>query len=290
MNAETAELIPESLSELWDFSDQSTSGKRFVQFRERAINDGLIELAALAETQLARSLGLDRKFDAGFAILDEVDQRYPDQSGELAVRVQLERGRLLNSSGKQVLSIPLFTGAWEESLRAGLDALAVDAAHMLGIVLDGEVCMEWNEKALKIAMTSSHPAAQKWKGSLLNNMGWAYHSTGNYTRAMELFEQALEFRIIQGASSQIRIARWSIGRCFRSMGQLDVAISVQRSLEMDPDADGYVFEELGECLQAQGNVQEAKPYFAKAYSMLSQDAWFVANETERLDRLKVLGQ
>ena len=34
---------------------------------------------------------------------------------------------------------------------------------------------------------------------------------------------------------------------------------------------------------------EAQPYFAKAYKVLSEDEFLVENESERLDRLKKLG-
>jgi len=289
MDATDAELINESLAQLWDFGNPSASGERFNVFRERAAKAGLNELAALTCTQIARSLGLNRKFDEGFAMIDSIKQEHPDANGELKVRLGLERGRLFNSSGKKVESAPDFVSAWEEARSSGLDGLAVDAAHMLGIVLDGLDGMDWNERALSLAVGSDQPSANKWKGSLLNNMGWAYHEAANYQRAMELFEQALELRIEEGKPEQIRIARWCVGRCFRSLGEFDVALSIQRSLENDPDADGYVFEELGECLLAQGQGNDAKPNFAKAHQMLSQDPWLVANEADRLNRLKELG-
>ncbi len=289
MDATNAELINESLAQLWDFGNPSASGERFIVFRERAAKAGLDELAALTRTQIARSLGLGRKFDEGFAMIDSIMQEYPEASGELKVRLVLERGRLLNSSGKKVESAPEFVSAWEEARCSGLDGLAVDAAHMLGIVLDGLDGMDWNERALTLAVGSDQPSANKWRGSLLNNMGWAYHEAENYQRAMELFEQALELRVEGGKPERIRIARWCVGRCFRSLGKFDVALSIQRSLENDPEADGYVFEELGECLLAQGHSNDAKPNFTKAHKMLSQDPWLVANEAGRLNRLKELG-
>jgi hypothetical protein len=35
---------------------------------------------------------------------------------------------------------------------------------------------------------------------------------------------------------------------------------------------------------------EAKPYFKKAYELLSKDIWMAENEKPRLDRLKELGE
>jgi hypothetical protein len=53
--------------------------------------------------------------------------------------------------------------------------------------------------------------------------------------------------------------------------------------------NGFVFEEIGECLLALQRGEEAKPYFAKAYEVLSQDVWLVKNEPDRITRLKQLG-
>ncbi len=288
-NPDTIELQSESLLTLWDFNDPSASADRFTRFRSRAHEAGLDELVAMADTQIARTHGLERRFNEGHELIDSIERMHPQASGELAVRIGLERGRLLNSSGEKAGSEPHFVSAWEEAQECGLDGLAVDAAHMLGIVLDGQAGMDWNERALALAIESNQPAANKWKGSLLNNMGWSYHGLEQYERAMELFEQALALRLEQGEPGPIRIARWCVGRCYRSLGRFEVALSIQRSLENDPAADGYVFEEIGECLHAMGEVDEAKPIFAKAYELLSKDLWLVANEGDRLARLKALG-
>ncbi len=70
---------------------------------------------------------------------------------------------------------------------------------------------------------------------------------------------------------------------------------MQKTLEKEYDEkgieqDGYVFEEIGECLLLLNKNEEAKPYFAKAYEYLSKDKWLVDNEPERLERLKELSE
>jgi len=289
MNDDTPELVSKSLAGLWDFGDPKASGERFEQLRSRAAESNLDELAAMASTQIARSLGLQRSFEDGAAILESVLIDHPKPCGELAVRIDLERGRLLNSSGDKGASIAHFVSAWDEARKAKLDGLAVDAAHMLGIVVEGAGGMEWNERALELAVSSNQPAANKWQGSLYNNMGWSYHEAGNFDRALELFEGALGLRIEDQEAGPIRIARWCIGRCLRSLDRIDEALAIQRMLERDPDADGYVYEELGECLLIQCKSDEAKQYFIKAYEKLSADPWLVANESDRLNRLNNLG-
>jgi hypothetical protein len=60
----------------------------------------------------------------------------------------------------------------------------------------------------------------------------------------------------------------------------------QRSLPND----GYLVEEIGECLLAKGHPDQAQPFFASAYAILSQDEWLLQNEASRIDRLKMLGK
>ena len=78
------------------------------------------------------------------------------------------------------------------------------------------------------------------------------------------------------------------------MGQVEIALANQLQLHAERAAEesptGFVCEELAECLYLMDRLDEAQEYFARAYDMLSQEAWFVANEPERLQRLAELGE
>ena len=78
-----------------------------------------------------------------------------------------------------------------------------------------------------------------------------------------------------------------MGRGLRSLNRFDEALAIQQQLE--GAGDGYVEEEIGECLLALGRVDEAKPYFARAYTRLTQDDYLVKHEGARLERLRSLG-
>jgi tetratricopeptide (TPR) repeat protein len=146
---------------------------------------------------------------------------------------------------------------------------------------------------LDYAEKSPQPRAQKWLASLYNNLGWTYHDLKQYDRALELFQKALTWREQQGDPTTIRIARWCVGRTLRSLNRVDEALAIQRALRNELQEtggkDGYVQEELGECLLLQGSA-EAQEHFALAYQILSQDPWLSENEPVRLERLKILGQ
>jgi tetratricopeptide (TPR) repeat protein len=122
---------------------------------------------------------------------------------------------VFNSSGKPDQARPLFLAAWEKARTAKLDFLAVDAAHMLGI-LDG---LEWHEKAIALAEASSDPKAQGWMGSLLNNLGWTYYDKGDYRKALEVFERDLKWFEERKKDKQAGIAREAIAECQKQLAQ-----------------------------------------------------------------------
>lgn len=274
-------MTSEEIDALWDYNEPAKSFEKFQL--------ALASAPASADeirTQIARSLGLQRKFDEGRAEIAKITSK---PTPIVAVRVALESGRLDNSSGNKAAAQPFFLEAYNLANKHKFDFYAVDAAHMMGIVTSDAVSLEWNEKAIAMAEASKDKRARNWKGSLLNNTGWTYHDMGQYDKALSLFQRALEFQTEQGKEPNIRIARWAVGRCLRSLKRYDEAMAIQRSLEGGPSA-GYVEEELGELLLVTDHADQSKPYFKKAYELLSGDIWLKANEAPRLERLKKLGE
>lgn len=281
------------LDDLWDYSDPAASEARFRQRLSELGDEANPAQLAEAQTQLARSQGLQRHFDDAHATLDLVAVHLAKMPARVQVRYALERGRVFNSSGQPERAVPLFEAAWEQACTAGEDGLAVDAAHMLGIAELGERGMAWNLKALELARASSQPAANRWQGPLYNNIGWSYFDAGQYEDALGMFEQALAWQQANGLEKEIRIARWCIARDLRALGRIEEALAMQQALyaeyEQSLAEDGYVSEELGECLLALGRPAEARPHFQRAYALLSQDIWLPLREPDRLARLQRLG-
>jgi tetratricopeptide (TPR) repeat protein len=210
---------------LWEFEDPAGSEARFR------------ELQAEAMTQRARAVGLQRRFDEADRLLDEAAGLAG--TARTRTRVLLERGRVRNSAGDAASARPLFQEAFET---ADDEALKVDAAHMLGIVDDPS----WTERALALAEASTDPKARRWRGSLLNNLGWARHDAGNYGEALALFQAALAERREHGTARQLQVARWCLARCLRSLGRRDEALAIQEQLAVEVPDDRYVREELVE--------------------------------------------
>lgn len=271
------------IAELWDFDRPDVSEERF----RAALGAATGSDALVLRTQLARALGLQRRFDEAAAELDAV----PD-NGDPLVRTyrELERGRVLNSGGDPDAARARFLTALAEAEAAGLDHLAADAAHMMAIVEPGEAQIPWAERALAIAGASADPRARRWIGSVSHNLGWTLHGLGRHEEALAVWRRALvfreeQFREKQGDAGALHIAQWTVARGLRSLGRYEEALAIQRDLAGRVDSDGYVREELGELLLALGRPDEARPHFAAAYAMLSQDEWLAADEPDRLARL-----
>jgi tetratricopeptide (TPR) repeat protein len=288
---------------LWDYGQPRATEQAFRNLLD--LVDPLDPLSVAGEpdrvaylfellTQIARAQGLQGRFEEAHRTLDEVESALANAQPRVHLRYLLERGRVWNSSGSIEQSVPLFTEAWELASAAGEDALAVDAAHMVAIVAPAQEKLVWNLRALDLARRSTDAKAQKWIGSLLNNIGWTYHDAGRYEDALDTLQRALAWQEQEGTTRQIEIARWCVGRTLRSLRRVEEALALQRSLLSDLDArgeaDGYVHEELAECLLAVGRGEEARPHFAAAHAELSHDSWLVAHEAERLRRLGMMAE
>jgi tetratricopeptide (TPR) repeat protein len=199
-----------------------------------------------------------RAFTAAHETLDEAE-RLLDRAGPRArVRSLLERGRVINSAGEPERAAPSFVAAWELARTEGEDALAVDAAHMLGIVLPPPSGLEWTRRALALAETSADARARRWQGSLLNNLGWTFHDAGDFATALGLFSRATSWQDEHGTIESRRVARWCVARTLRSLGRVTEALDRQQALHDElttaGQEDGFVDEEIGECLLALGRI------------------------------------
>ncbi len=294
MSKSQATPLPD-FDSLWDYDKPAETEARFRELIPKTASSGNVAYRAELFTQIARTLGLQQKFDSAHALLDTVQPLLPKAGNRAHVRYLLERGRVFNSSNKQSEAMPLFLEASQLASDKDLDFFAVDALHMLGIAAPAEERMDWNLKAVALAEKSKDPKARNWLGSLYNNIGWTWFDQKQYDSALAIFEKGLAFRIKQGKPIPIRIARWSIAKSLRMLQKTSSALIMQRDLLAEWEAsgdemDGYVYEELAECLLELKETAEATKYFALAYGLLSKDKWVSRDEPERLARLKRLGE
>ena len=226
-------------ADLWDFDDPTASEHRL---REAAVGPD----RAVMLTQAARALGLQQEYDAGHALLDEVAALPLDD--EARVRVLLERGRLLRSAGDAEGARPHFEAAAQTASSARLDALHVDALHMLALVAEPTERDAITGRALAIARASTDPAVRDWDATLLNNLGMSQAEAGDFEAALISFEDALAARTRLGDPARTRVARWMVAWALRHLGRRVEALMLQRHLRAELDAAGltdpHVDEEL----------------------------------------------
>lgn len=279
----------DELDALWDYSRPAETEARFREWLLATETDPAARVELL--TQIARAQGLQRRFDEARATLLGAAAEPAAGQGRPRIRLLLEQGRVANSSGDPAGARPYFEQALALAAAEPAEAFyAIDAAHMLAIVAPPSETLAWNLHALALAEAATDERARRWRGSLLNNIGWAYHAAGDYEAALDYLERALAFRRAHGPEAEIGVARWCVARVRRDLGQTAEALAEQRALLAEYDAldepSGYVYEEIGECLLLLGKPVAARPYLAAAYQLLSADSWLAANEPERLARLR----
>ncbi len=268
-----------AFDELWDYADPAATE---LAFRAASVPEAQ---ALQLQTQIARTLGLQARFDEAVAVLDAVDAE--PRGAVTTVRSLLERGRVLNSSGDPAAAAPHFRSAWTLACAQRLDFHAVDAAHMLGIVSPPEEAATWNQTALEVAAKSTDPRAARWEASLRNNIGWSQHEAGDFEAALASFEAALVLREDAGKAASIAHARWAVARTLRSLERYDEALAIQTALAEGAE-DGWVFEELALCHEALGDTEAAATWAARALPLLEAEGWIGEEQPDRLEALRAL--
>jgi tetratricopeptide (TPR) repeat protein len=196
-----------ALDELWLFDDPALSEERFRVELEQGGPWDDTERAELI-TQLARAIGLQGRFDEAAALLIELG----DEAPVVGVRVLLESGRLMNSSGHPDAAIGLFRQAASIAARAGLLFLEVDALHMLAIA-DPADAEDWTAQAVDLAEASPDPRINRWLVSLHSNLGWYRLEASDPSAALESFTEASRWADLVGTDDQRTWAAEAIAEC-----------------------------------------------------------------------------
>ncbi|MFF1572420.1 hypothetical protein ACFVWR_06700 [Leifsonia sp. NPDC058292] len=230
-------LDQSELDALWNFDDPIASAHRFAQAAAEA--DRTEAERAELETQRARALGLQHRFDEADALLDSLEPAI----GVLDVRIQLERGRLRRSAGRREEAVSLFAEALARARRDGELFLAVDAIHMLAIA-DPESSESWTTEGLAELAATNDPRTLRWAVSLHNNRGWTLIGEGDTAEALVEFVAARDAASAVGTADQLFWAEWSVGHALRLLGRDEEALGIQRRLLAERPEDPDVAAEL----------------------------------------------
>lgn len=268
--------MADRLRPLWDFDDLDVSEERFrAQLELETTDAGRAEVL----TQLARVEGLRDRFEECDALLMEAETL-----GGAEARVLLERGRRERSSGRPGAGLANFERAFEVAQASDDEVLAVDAAHMLAIVDDGEA---WTARAVEIAAGSDDPGVRYWLGPLYNNIGWSRYEAGDAAGALEAFELALAARERDDPRPYPReLGRYAVGKALRALGRPEEAAAALEQCVAWAAAegveDGWFHEELAEDYAALGRDADAREQALRALALTTAD------DPARLERLRHL--
>ena len=277
---------------LWNYGLPAATEAKFRALMPCAEAPGNEDYCLQLRTQIARTYSLRGEFDEAHRILDDVENQLTDELVVARIRYLLERGRTWKSAGTCERACSLFHEAWELARANGEDFYAIDAAHMMGASTPTCDRLDWNAKAMEVAEASPDPHARRWLGALYNNSGMAHLDAGRFEHALECFRRGVEFRETHGGGRKAkRIAKWCVAHTLRRMDRIDEALRMQRELEIawsedGGDQDGFVFEEIAECLLWQGEDEQARAYFKKALPLLEKIRWIADGEPDRLARIR----
>ena len=266
----------------------SDSARLEARFRERLVDSSNDEQLTL-QTQIVRTHSLRSRFGEAHALPDQIEPCMTHAGPKPRVRYLLERGRSLRSSNQKERALSLFMQAADRAGAARLDELTVEAMHMEALVVPhADAQLEWNRRALALAMPSKEPNARNWDASFANHIGMTHHEQGNYAQALASFQTALAARERMGHPARTREAQWMIAWNLRFTKRHDETVLILRRLEAQTAAapTGFGFEELGEDLLALGRPAEAQPLFATAWERLSRDESPERPDAARLGRLR----
>ena len=200
------------LDELWEFDDADLSESRFRVELEHGGPWDETERAELM-TQLARAIGMLGRFDEAAAVLIDI------ASAEIIVglRVLLESGRIMNSSGNTDAATALFRQAALIASAADQLFLQIDALHMLAIV-DAGGAEHWTESAIRLAEVSPKSRTQRWLVSLHSNIGWRRLEGGAAASALASFTEASRWADLVGTEQQREWTKVAVDDCRKLLG------------------------------------------------------------------------
>lgn len=253
------------LDALWDYARPAASEQRLRQALGSARGDDALVL----RTQIARSLGLQQRFDEAHRELDAIEPALATAGEAPRVHALIERGRALRSAGREAEAEPLLRRAFDRADRARLEFLAADALHMVALVQGTpEAQIEINRRVVALARNAVDPRARAWEAAALNNIGVVLNGLGRHDEALPTLRDALSAYERHGRVRNVRIARWMVAHTLRRLGRLDEALAMQRSLEAEwaaaGAADPYVFDEIAEIHALRGDADRATHYRALA--------------------------
>jgi tetratricopeptide (TPR) repeat protein len=278
-----------SIDDLWNYNEPEESERRFRNALPDARRSGDRAYEVELRTQLARAVCLQRRYEEAHAILDDAEPLLSAAMSRPRIRVLLERGRILNDTLRTAEALECFQEAWRLAESTPETLLAADVLHMLAYVTAGEESIRWHQTAIDFCQQQPGEPFRRWQSSLHMNLADKFEELGDYGTGLVHVHQSFVIAESLGWTARVIDAKNIIARLKRLSGDVAGAISLIEELIKIDSPRGYVCEEYAECLLALGRESEARQQFQRAYELLSKDPWYSPTQTERLERMRRLG-
>ena len=285
-----------NISDLWDFADPQASEKIFLK-KMKEHSKSAFEVWEL-QTQVARALGLQKKFIEAFHVLDSIQAGLEyapvcESKDLVGIRYNLERGRILLITEKMEDAIRYFRFAYKLAMKINADDLSIDAIKMLLNLTSTDERIELGLKGISIATKRGNENLYPSIGELATGVGQAYLENKEYQKAIEQFMHARDIFSKLIDAENARTSRLSICIAQRGLGNYKEALLELRMqeewLKKSDNLDGIIFEEIAENLLALRH-NSSSVYFCKALECFQAEGLISNMEPNRISRIRELSR
>ena len=285
-----------NISDLWDFADPQASEKIFLK-KMKEHSKSAFEVWEL-QTQIARALGLQKKYIEAFHVLDSIQaglEHAPvcESKDLVGIRYNLERGRILLLIEKVEDSIRCFRFAYKLATKIDADDLSIDAIKMLLNLTSISERIDLGLRGISIATKRGNENLYLSIGELATGVGQAYLENKEYQNAIEQFMHARDIYSKLVDAEHTRITRRSMCVAQRGLGNYKEALLELRMqeewLKKSDNIDGIVFEEIAENLLALG-YSSSSIYFSKALECFKTQDLIGDLDPKRISRMRELSR
>ena len=239
---------------LWDYAHPDETERKFREILPQARQANDPSYLAQLLTQIARTQGLQQRFDDAHRTLDEVESMLTDDLKLARVRFWLEQGRVLNSSGDRVRAMARFAQACMLAQIENFSRYAIDAMHMMAIA-ESDPAKQVELNLLGIAMVDKDPSQRGWLWSLYNNVAESYGLLHEYQTALDYILKLIEFQKEKGEPDPYTLK--DKARFLRLTGHPEQALPIIKPLAQQNPDDKWFAEELALTRAALGGAGSA---------------------------------
>jgi len=248
------------------------------------------------ETLIARCQAASGRVTEGKNALDLLEKKLPALEPQrlLSIRYNLERARIYVLEKQPSRARKNLSEAWSASVEEKNDYCIVDVTQLMAAIVAPKEQQTWLQKGVEVAEGSTQKLAKRWLPHLYISLGWKYHELRQFELAVASFEKVAGLPSDDISSRANFIAKWSIGRVYRSMNHAERALDLQtkllpKALEMN-FMKGRVWEEIAENLTILKRKEDAEEYFRLTYEFFTDEANASDDLPLKTGRWKSLGK